>query len=180
MKILVIGKARHGKDTACEILRDKFGLSFASSSDFVAERAVYPTLFPKYGYKSAAEAYADRVNHREEWRDLISAYNAEDPARLAKELLEHHDVYCGMRSLREFKAVRELFDCIMWVDASERVGGVDPSLDIPCGVTQHWIDNNGSLERMTRQIETTLNLICADMALDNAIIEYDKARYEHL
>ena len=153
MKILVIGKARHGKDTACELLRELFGFTFASSSDFVAERAVYPTLFPKYGYASKEEAYADRVNHREEWRDLISEYNREDPTKLARELLEHNDIYCGMRSLREFSAASELFDLILWIEADGRVGGEDVSLDIPEHLADYIVDNNVSLAGLKAQLE---------------------------
>jgi len=158
MKLLVIGSARHGKDTVCEIMRDKYGLSFASSSEFVAERAVYPHIMDKYGYTSHAEAYADRVNHREEWRDLIGAYNSE-PSTLARELLEHHDIYCGMRSMREFDAARHMFDAVIYVDASERVKIHDPTLDIPSPVADYVIDNNGTLEQLEINIDEVMQCL---------------------
>lgn len=144
-KILVIGKARHGKDTFCEMLAEATGLKFASSSEFVAERAVYPVLMPRYGYASKAEAYADRVNHRNEWRDLIREYNTPDAARLARELLAENDIYCGMRHIDEFNAARGLFDVVVYVDASGRVGGEDESMMIPRDVADCEVSNNGTL-----------------------------------
>lgn len=158
MKLLVIGSARHGKDTVCEIMRDKYGMSFASISEFVAVKAVYPHIMDKYGYASHAEAYADRVNHREEWRDLISAYNSE-PSTLARELLECHDIYCGMRSMREFDAARHMFDAVIYVDASERVKIHDPSLDIDASVADYVIDNNGTLEQLEANVDEVMQCL---------------------
>ena len=51
-KLLVIGNARHGKDTVCDILREEFGYSFRSSSDFCAEKFIYAELKDRYGYTS--------------------------------------------------------------------------------------------------------------------------------
>ena len=32
MKLMVMGYGRHGKDTVCEILKEKYGMTFKSSS----------------------------------------------------------------------------------------------------------------------------------------------------
>ena len=55
MKILIIGEARHGKDTVAEIMRDEYGMTFQSSSHFVCEKAVFPYMSAKYGYKTIEE-----------------------------------------------------------------------------------------------------------------------------
>ena len=144
MTALIIGKARHGKDTFALLLAELTGLSFISSSEFCNARAVYPALKERYGYSGPDECFVDRVNHREEWKALISAYNSPDKARLAKEMLEEHDFYVGMRCHLEYEASRSLFDKVVWVDASDRVKKNDPSMSIEYNPHQMiFIDNNG-------------------------------------
>lgn len=145
-KILIIGPADHGKDTAAEVLCGLMGWAFRSSSLFATERVLLPVLGPKYGYSSVEECYEDRGSHRVEWRDLIREYNKDDRARLAKELLAVCNVYVGMRCHLEYEECMRigLFDHVLWVDASKRVGGTDPSLTIPRDDGyMKIIDNNG-------------------------------------
>jgi len=149
-KILILGYARHGKDTVAEMLEAEYGFTFRSSSLFLAEKAVKPAL-EEHGlfYGSVEECYADRVNHRDLWHDIIVEYNREDPARLAKEILAEADIYIGMRSDREYQASRDLFDVIVWVDASKRGVPSESSGSMtiePDPTTMRWIDNNGSLD----------------------------------
>src|SRR5690606_30083610 len=96
-KLLVVGHMRHGKDTFAEILRDHYGLKFESSSQAAADIFIYEALKDKYGYKTSEECFEDRVNHRQEWYEMICEYNIEDRARLAKGILERADCYVGMR-----------------------------------------------------------------------------------
>jgi len=157
MKLLIIGPARHGKDTAAEYLRDRHGLSFISSSAFLAETVIRPALAGRgMFYDSLAACYADRVNHRALWRELIEDFNREDPARLAREILALADCYVGMRMARELWASRALFDAILWIDASGR--GLPPesreSMDItfdPAWMIR--IDNGGPVEAMFAQLD---------------------------
>lgn len=133
MKLLVLGYARHGKDTVAEYLRDDFGMDFRSSSHFLAEACVRPYLAERgITYATLDECYADRVNHRAAWHDAIAAYNAEDPTKLAREILKVADIYVGLRSNREYVAARPLFDAVLWVDASARGLPPEPrsSMDI--------------------------------------------------
>lgn len=147
-KILVLGHARHGKDTIAEILAYALGLTYRSSSLAAAERAVYPVLSYRYGYQSLEECYEDRANHRSEWFELISAYN-DPPFRLAQEILQEADIYVGMRSKQELDACRlmNLFDFIVTVDASQRQPLEHPdSLDIDVFAEADFlIDNNGDI-----------------------------------
>lgn len=125
-KILILGHARHGKDTAAELLvrlcqEVHIDISFASSSEFAAEKVVYPTM--PY-YSNWQECYADRGNHRTHWFNMIRYYNKEDKTRLAKEILKENDIYVGMRNIEEFEACMEacMFNYVLWIDAFERVG----------------------------------------------------------
>lgn len=123
--IAVVGYARSGKDTFAEMLVEALQphiaqtLRFTSSSLFACERAVMPTLAPKYGYKAPEDAFADRMQHRQEWADLITAYNAGDPARLGREMREAGmSIYVGCRRIAEMDAMywQGITGPWIWVD----------------------------------------------------------------
>ncbi len=168
-KLLIIGHARHGKDTVCDILNKEFGFKFTSSSWFCAERVVLPALksfhsptrqadlleanhnlydeVPTYG--TAEECFNDRHNWRDLWYDLISDYNRKWPARLGTEIFEENDVYCGLRSAREFHALRAsgVLGATVWVDRSKHL----PPEPRSSNTVEPWmadfvIDNNESLD----------------------------------
>lgn len=155
MKLLIIGHGRHGKDFAAEYLRDQYGLTFESSSMFAANEFLFEALAPIVGYKTVQECYRDRHNNRQLWHDLICEFNSEDPAKLAKSLLDQYDIYVGMRSDREYEAcVRAgLFDHIVWIDAMDRVGYVDPTLHIQYDDSMLRVDNNGLPSQMYAQLD---------------------------
>jgi len=147
-KILVVGHARHGKDTVAQILKDGWGLNFCSSSYAAAEKVVFPVLSKEYGYTTLEECYADRVNHRSEWKALITEYNAFDKTRLAKEIMSENDIYVGMRCHKELGACVEakIFDHIVWVDASYRKEPEPISSNtIKKENADYVLDNNGSM-----------------------------------
>jgi hypothetical protein len=144
MKILVIGHKGHGKDEVAKTIQRLYGLRYASSSWFAMEHFLWPILQDKIGYTSMEECFHDRVNHRILWRDLIRAYNQLDLARLARELLEEHDQYVGMRCHFEYGATEDLFGPIIWVDASRRRPAYDESMTIEYDAKRMiWLDNNG-------------------------------------
>ena len=160
MKILVLGYARHGKDTVAEIIGDVFNLKVASSSQFANKHVVYPILQSEYKYETEMECWEDRINHREEWFNLICAYNINDKTRLTREILETNDIYVGMRSKEEFEASRSLFDIILWVDASTRH---PPEDQASCTVSMMGchavIDNNGSLDELQQLVPDIIQLL---------------------
>lgn len=152
IKLMILGYARHGKDTVAEILRDNLGLTFASSSFAAAEKVMVPFLAAKgITYATLAECYADRVNHRQDWYEQISAFNTPDGARLAREIYKDNDIYVGMRSVAELEAVRKegLYNYSIWVDRSKHAA---PESSASCSVTQamadYTLDNNGTLEQL--------------------------------
>lgn len=156
-KFLIIGSGRHGKDTVAEYLSSKAGLRFASSSYTANSVCVYPILKVKYGYKSEDECFLDRSNHRVEWKNLICDYNKEDKTRLTREILGRNEIYVGMRDDQELRESRNLFDLIIWVDASDRVKEKDPSLGIKKEEADLIIENNESLFGLEKRLD---NLIC--------------------
>lgn len=152
-KLLVIGHARHGKDTVCEVLRDEFDFNFRSSSDFCAERFIYAALKDKYGYATYQQCFEDRHNHRAEWYDMIHDYCRNDYAQLGREIFAENDVYCGLRNKSEFHAMRNtgVFDYAVWVDRCDHLPLEDPrSMSLEIWMADYVIDNNGTLDDLRR------------------------------
>lgn len=149
-KLLIIGYARHGKDTVGEILRDDYGYKFTSSSMFVAQEV----MWDNWGcavYNDFDEMFEDRVNHRVLWMQMISAFNTPDKTNTASTMLSRgFDMYVGMRRLDELEACREkgVFDYVVWVDGSERHPPETGSMDITLenAKPDFIVDNNGTLQ----------------------------------
>jgi len=143
MKLLIIGHKRSGKDTLAAIL-ENYGLTFDSSSLAAARIFIFDKLRSKYGYTTIEECFEDRVNHRQEWFDLICAYNKHDKARLYNQITKIRDGYVGMRNVEEFEAVDP--DLVIWVDAAKRLPPETGSMNIPSDHPKIDIvlPNNGS------------------------------------
>ena len=155
-KLLVIGHGRHGKDTVCEILRDKYDYSFESSSQFCSKLFIYDQLKDKYGYSSEEQCYADRHNHRAEWYDAICDYNVPDAATLGREMFAAYDIYCGLRNKREFFAMQNtgVFDYAIWVDRSNYLMPESKdSMSLEQWMADYTIDNNGTLEELEFNVD---------------------------
>lgn len=156
MKLLIVGHGRHGKDTVAEYLSKKYVLKFKSSSMHCAEKVVFPVLSGVYGYESVDDCFNDRHNRRSEWYDLITYHCHDDLARLGREIFSECDIYCGLRSKREFNAIKNngLFDYAIWVDRTDWLE-TEPksSMTIEPWMADYTIDNNGTLEQLHRNIE---------------------------
>ena len=153
--LCLMSHARSGKDTMAEILRDKFGLEFTSSSQAAADIFIYDELKDKYGYQTPEECFEDRFNHRVEWYELIRDYNKNDKARLGKEIVELTGCYVGMRDRDEInECIKQgIFDLIIWVDASERVPPESfESFNIDKSIADIIIDNNGTPEEFEKRV----------------------------
>lgn len=166
-KILVLGYGRHGKDTVAEMLRDHYGLSFTSSSWFCAEKVCMPYFEEKLGikYESVQACYEDRHNgdNRKHWYDAITEFNRPDASALGRGIYADHDIYCGLRSSREFHAVKAagLYDLCVWVDASGR--GVPPEDKTSCTVepwmADHVLDNSGDLKELALNLDRLMGTV---------------------
>lgn len=174
-RVIILGHARHGKDTVCEMLRDDYGFNFQSSSQWAAEHIMIPH-FHERGiiYASVKECYEDRVNHRSEWFDAITAFNTPDLTALGKAIFEDNDVYCGIRNAREFHALKNagVFDYAIWVDRSMYA---PPESGLSCTV-EPWmadfvLDNNGSLEDLDQRLDELMTTILENWSARTAIAE---------
>jgi len=162
LKLLIIGHGRHGKDTVCEILRDKYGYSFESSSQFCSKLFIYNDLKEKYGYANEEECYADRHNHRVEWYNAICDYNVPDPARLGREMFNVYDIYCGLRNKKEYHAMRntKVFDYAIWVDRSDYLPlESKDSMSLEQWMADYTIDNNGTLEDLQFNVDQLMTFL---------------------
>jgi len=159
MKLLIIGHGRHGKDTVCDILADKYHMSFQSSSAFCAEHVVFPVLSELYGYSNFMQCFDDRHNHRTEWFNLISEYCETDGARLGREIFSEYDIYGGLRNPREFAAMKEqkVFDWCVWVDRSQHLP-TEPfaSMGLTVDHADYIVNNNGSLSDLAIQVDNLM------------------------
>jgi len=156
MNILLIGHARHGKDTVAEMIQKLTGYNFESSSMAAARIFIFDYLKEKYGYKDFKECFDDRVNRRKEWHDLICDFNKEDKSRLAREIMKDSDIYVGMRSNEECEICvqNKVFDVV--------IGVFDPRKDLESSDSFNidiWsksdfiIINNGTLEDLERKVK---------------------------
>lgn len=162
MKLLIIGHARHGKDTVCEILRDRYNLKFESSSNFCARKFIFDELKSKYNYTSYDECFSDRHNHREEWFNLIHDYCKEDLTRLGEQIFAENDIYCGLRNQREFHAMRSkgVFDYAIWVDRSEVLPLESvSSMNLERHFSDFVIDNNKDLAHLNQQVDHVMKAL---------------------
>lgn len=177
MKLMIVGHARHGKDTVCEILRDEHNLRFTSSSLFCAERVMLP-YFEKCApglYHNARECFDDRHSgsNRSTWFREISRYNAglnggpSDWARLGREMYSEYDIYNGIRNWREFSACKNenLFDFSVWVDRSVMCVPEDASsMNITRDMADFIIDNNDTKEDLKRNVRILMRTLRLKLA----------------
>lgn len=164
MKFLIIGHARHGKDTVAYLL-EQLGYTHTSASKIILDEIIWPILGPLYS--SPEECYQDRVNHRSTWFDLIKAKITTDNTFLARRCLEEGYIFTGIRSRLEFEAVRDMFDVVIWVDSSGR--GIPPEPPTSMELTQEDADyilpNNGSVKDLSNSLNRLLDRIESDMII---------------
>lgn len=156
-KVLLLGYGRHGKDTVADILKSSYGYQFSSSSFTCAEHVMLPAfrsankhnpgMFPYYA--TAEQCFEDRHNHRAFWFQEIERYNSPDKSKLGQLIFSQNDIYVGLRSKREFAAVKMagLYDVCIWVDRSDVLPaeGRD-SCTVEPWMADYVLDNNGTLD----------------------------------
>ena len=159
MKLIITGHKHHGKDTACKILNQSMGYSYAVSSWTACINFIFDALKYKYCYKTQMECFNDRINRRAEWYELIRQFNTPDKARLGKMIFSDKDIYNGIRDLEELNALRDagVFDFLIWIDRSEHCPPEDlDSMNITREHADYVVNNNvsgmevfkGELEKM--------------------------------
>lgn len=166
MKILIIGHARHGKDTVAKMIFEQIGLNYASSSEVANEVFIYDALKEKYEYKNLNQCFEDRINHRAEWFDMITEYNREDGARLAKDILKEHDIYVGMRNNMELQECKRqgLFDFIIGVYDTNKPLEPKESFDIDLFKESDVVIMTSSDIKKT---EKAIDLVCYGLTFES-------------
>lgn len=160
-RLLILGYARHGKDSVAEMLHKKHGFRFISSSEFVGREIIWEQ-WGQFRYATFEAMFEDRVSWRELWMQMIAAYNSPQKDRTARTMLERgYDLYVGMRRMDELEASRDLFDHIIWVDRSQHLPPETGSMDITRENAQpdFVIDNNGTLEDLEKAVDRFISAI---------------------
>jgi len=156
-KILILGDARHGKDTMAEMLCDKTELKLASSSRTAVEIFLFDILNKKYklNYSTIEEAWQDRVNYRKIWFDEICLYNTIDRLKLVKDILNIADIYVGLRNQEEVEQaiLENSFDHIIGVFNYRlpREGRSSNTADV-FRYSSFVIMNNGNLDDLNDKV----------------------------
>lgn len=167
MKLLIIGYGRHGKDTVGDMFTRDYGLKSVSSSEFAAQKAVFPVVSDMYPDWRAC--FVDRANHRDLWFHAIAAYNLRPGPMLAEQILQDHDIYTGMRRRDEFERSRHIFDAVIWVDRSDHLPP-EPftSMELTADDADCVVDNNGALEDLPDQVARMIATVARQMSLSAA------------
>ena len=164
--LIIFGHKQHGKDTACEYLQSKFGMTFMSYSFFACQAFLFEQiqLQNNNSYKTLEECFEDRVNYRKYWYEAIRDYNTPDKTRMGTQLLSQYDIYCGIRDLEEFSALKTagLINLSIFIDASDRLEKEDTeSMKLDIEDADIVITNNGSLKQFHGKLDKLFALLKA-------------------
>lgn len=149
MKFIITGHAQHGKNTVCEIMSEILGYTSISSSWFAISRTSIFDDFCVRHNLTKQEAYDIRAQHRQEFFNLIKAYNDTNGLdALGKGIFAEYDIYNGIRNVEELDELKKnkLFDYSIWVDASDRKPVEQGSCTICAKDCNIILDNNGTLD----------------------------------
>ena len=160
MKLMVFGHARHGKDTAANVLARRRRCTALASSWVACEQFLFQDLRDAgHNYKTLKDAWDDRISSNEMrafWYDSIRRLNADDPTRLMRAVYAQTDIYTGIRCCHELaEGIKTcIVDLAIWVDASERLPS-EPLTSMTCTREQAdiVIDNNGTEEEFLRRVK---------------------------
>ena len=161
-KILIVGHARHGKDTVAEMIADQLGIEFQCTSRQIAGhvRHCMAGNMPQYVYASDQECWEDRDNHRAYWHDCIAAYCKENKTAFADLIYAKGLIYCGVRAQAEYDAIVEKYDPVVyWVSNMRKPPESEESMQIKYDPeTMIEIPNNFSLEALRQAVAAKLGM----------------------
>ena len=151
MRLAIVGPGQSGKTTAARWLSEHTPLRYVESTSAAAAKVVCSHPSMRDRYDSLEACYADRRNHRQQWRDIILEHNQPDGLRLYREMAEQNDILDGIRDARELQACRDagLVDAAVWI---QRDVPADPSLGFGPEAADYVIDNNSTFEELYRQL----------------------------
>lgn len=147
MRIAICGMGNSGKHEASRYLSGITGLRYVQSTSEFAASFVRPAVEATgVRYTCDGDCWRDRRKRRQIWRDAIARYNAGDPARMYREMIEENDIIDGLRMRCDIEACRKegIVQTAIWI---ERPGiCFDPTCEILASDCDHEIRNDGSLE----------------------------------
>lgn len=157
MKVLICGGDGSGKDTVAGIISG--GAPYVSATRYLLDVIVWPEWGIFSGFIDKEECYNNRHLHREKWRELADAYCSAsllcdgDHTRLMREVFIMSDIYCGLRSAKQFMAGKRqgVFDASIYVDASRR-GISGAGCDIAASMCDIVVRNYSSVKDLERRI----------------------------
>lgn len=168
MKLRINGYARHGKDTVADIVAREYGLVKPDASRIIS-RYLITSRLPKDWYcapdgsslllsEQVEAAYQDRVNHRTGWYNFVSDMGAET---LCLEVMREGDIYCGERRRESFELTKGLFDASIWVDATGRGLGPEPtaSCDLTAEGHDYILYNDGTEEELIDRVHAMIHWV---------------------
>lgn len=169
-KLLLLGKAGHGKTSIALTLGVSYQYKAISSSAFAFQYCGLSQALAAF-YPDSKAALADKDSARAFWKEWISMYTRVEPDRLARQILEYYDLYEGMRSLREFEACQkaQLFDYVIWVEAGARTGLQDSTMEMRSHHADFTLDNNGTPQETGRRLSALMDNIMTDWAIQKAL-----------
>lgn len=159
-KLFVCAHGTHGKDEVLVVAK-KFGLTGISSSEFCAQKLLFPLMKDTHNYSTWQECHADRRNHRDIWYTTINDYVKDDLSKLAREIFAEYDIYVGCRDDKEFQASKHLANRSLWIDAFERTRYLEPetSMKITAEMCDDVITNNGTIEEFHQTLHDYFSTI---------------------
>lgn len=153
--LAVLGMGRAGKDTAAKYLCGRVpGMVYAGSSSnrlcrFVAHAAGL----------GEEQAFAERHQHREFWKEMGHALRDTDLTMLARITLGWGDLAIGLRGREELHGCYSegVIDYALWID-NPRVPA-DPTVEFTAGDCDLMIPNWGSFCEFYRKLDRFLQLL---------------------
>lgn len=159
-KILVLGHARHGKDTVAERLAERLNISYTPAS-LIAAELIYDK-FP-VTFNSPEDAYNKRAQYRTVWFDTIAERCERNKTFLADLVFETNLIYAGTRAKDELDAIITKYKpIIIWVDASERCSPEHPD-SMQIEYRRGWLrlTNNSTEEDLLKKVDLLVDQLLA-------------------
>ena len=156
-KILIVGHARHGKDTVAEMIADYLGIEFQGTSRQFAShvRKALSEAVCDVQYHSDQECWEDRVNHRADWHVTIARFCSENKTAAADLVYAKGHIYCGVRAQAEYDAIVAKYDpVIFWVSNNSKPKEPDSSMQLSYDPkTMSLITNDLALAQLQNTVQ---------------------------
>lgn len=151
--IALCGPGESGKDLAAHWLKAHTSLRYQQSTSEAAAEIVFERWGHKH-YPSVEACHVQRRLHRQEWQDIILAYNAEDPDGIALyKAMQPTDILNGIRTVEDLQGCKKagLVTLAIWIDRKDKPLGFDP-MGLRSSHCDIVIENEGTdrlFERLT-------------------------------